>query len=525
MGDDVKFFDNFIRETEDMLKEASDKMMLLETKTSDRDAIDALFRICHTLKGNSSFFGLVNIKTLTHRMEDLLSKIRTDVGLINKNFIDLMWEGLKFIRADINAVKAEGNKVPQALTSSETEYLAKIERRLHEITKNLTAASANYRSTDTERFLIGQTDITRAVFVIRDFLEKAKSQAIEGGMIENFLGRLDELKTAFAANGDTNHAEVVDKMTSSFESMVDDSGIPNSFLIDLLEENLAILIGGIQRVDLQALSPTGEKIEIPEDTNVTFRIEEEKINEILTTIHQLDDVKKAFGHVRNQLVQTQVANDITLAFQKALNSFNFIVRDIVQMLIKIKVVSPRLLLEKIEKIIVALAKSCGKKIRFSTEGHDVFVERGKMEVLEEILPHIVRNCIDHGIEPSEERIRLGKPEEGFVSIAVSEIHDTLYVTVSDDGRGINFERVRDDAHRKGLITSEEASNLSKEDSVWLLFAAGVSTSTAVSEISGRGIGLDVVLNRIKKVGGSIHVESEPGLGSKFVISLPINKAV
>jgi two-component system chemotaxis sensor kinase CheA len=171
-------------------------------------------------------------------------------------------------------------------------------------------------------------------------------------------------------------------------------------------------------------------------------------------------------------------------------------------------------------MLLALAESCGKKVGINFECTNLKVERKNLELLEGIFVHLMRNAIDHGIEFPEERLALRKPESGNIKIELREDSQKFIVRICDDGKGIDLKAVRADALRKGKITREESQTLNDEQTIALLFMPGVSTTKTVGEISGRGVGMDVVANTIKNAGGSIHMESKLGLGTTIELCLP-----
>jgi two-component system chemotaxis sensor kinase CheA len=172
-----------------------------------------------------------------------------------------------------------------------------------------------------------------------------------------------------------------------------------------------------------------------------------------------------------------------------------------------------------------LAKRFGKKVKFIIEGAETEIDRSILDKLGDPLVHLLRNAIDHGIEPPEERIAAGKPEEGHLWLRAYAEGNYVFIEVEDDGRGIDPEKVKKKAIERGIISPDEAENLSKREIYELLFRPGFSTAEKVTDVSGRGVGLDVVKAVIEQLGGSIEVQSEIGKGTKFVLRLPLTLAI
>ena len=180
---------------------------------------------------------------------------------------------------------------------------------------------------------------------------------------------------------------------------------------------------------------------------------------------------------------------------------------------------------KFPRMVRDLARKMGKEVEFVMEGADIEVDRTILEKLGDALVHLLRNAVDHGIEPPEERVKLGKPRAGRVELIAKREKNHVVIIVRDDGRGIDPEKVKRKAVERGLITPEEAANLSDEEAINLIFLPGFSTADKVTDVSGRGVGMDVVKEVVKSMNGSISVQTEVGKGTTFILKLPISMAI
>ncbi|HAJ57520.1 MAG TPA: hypothetical protein DCL35_07115 [Candidatus Omnitrophica bacterium] len=502
-----KHLQNFIEETEDMLRSLHERLAGLTVGADNTEIINEVFRVVHTIKGNASFFGFAGLKYTANSLEDFLSEVRSNSAPIDKHIIDLLWNGINLIALNMEHVKA--GQAPAGATPAEEAFVSEVKKILSERAVLTKIVSRNYRMQDSVGYLCGEADITRPVYIVRGFLEKARMQALDGDINAKFVDTLSVLAEVFLKNGCQQASDISKKMSSDMDTLINDDGQAGDFLLGSLEEDFKKLLGYIREVEIRDITSAWREIRPPvEKVRPSFRIDKEKIDEILAAVRKLDTIKNEFSGLRDKMARSGVENSVLLEFQKALNSFNFCSRDILQLIIKMKVTSPRLLLEKMEQIVALLALSCSKKIKIDTMGKDIFIDRGKIEILEKVLPHIVRNCIDHGIETPEERIRLGKAEEGRISIEASKNNESLVISIADDGKGID---------EAALNKENGASSPSDKKNI---FAPGVSSRQFVSELSGRGVGMDVVLRALEKVGGELEVFSEAGQGTRFVITLP-----
>ncbi|MFA5118908.1 MAG: ATP-binding protein [Candidatus Omnitrophota bacterium] len=266
----------------------------------------------------------------------------------------------------------------------------------------------------------------------------------------------------------------------------------------------------------------GKKDELPQVKSKapSYRIEENKINELYSSVDKLGKIGAAFNLLEDKLLEPDVPPEYRLELKRAIGNLTCLCRDISVLLVGIKLVSPVAFLENSKAVMEALALSYHKKVRVETLYRDMLIERTNLEVLENVFIHVARNCIGHGIELPEERARLGKPEVGVIKIDLSEDAEKLIVRVSDDGRGIDLKALRESACAAGKITREDCEHLSDDESVRLILLPGVSTSRSITGISGRGMGMDVVLRTIQKHAGQIKVASRLGEGTAIELQLP-----
>jgi two-component system chemotaxis sensor kinase CheA len=252
----------------------------------------------------------------------------------------------------------------------------------------------------------------------------------------------------------------------------------------------------------------------------SYRIEENKINELYSSVDKLGKIGAAFNLMEDKLLEPDVPPEYRLELKRAIGNLTCLCRDIAGLLVGIKLVSPVTFLENSKAVMEALALSYHKKVRVEVQYRDMLIERANLEVLENIFIHIARNCIGAGIELPDERARLGKPQEGVIKIDLSQDPEKLIVRISDDGSGIDLKALRESAYTAGKITREECEHLSDDESLRLIFLPGVSTSQSITGISGRGMGMDAVLGAIQKHSGEVTVSSRLGEGTVIELKLP-----
>lgn len=252
-----------------------------------------------------------------------------------------------------------------------------------------------------------------------------------------------------------------------------------------------------------------------------------KIQSSRISTEQLDKLMNLVGELSinrsrvKELTEESKSKDLELA----LSEFQKLTRELQEEVLEIRMIPLDYITNIFPRMIRDLSRAQNKKINFIIEGKEIKLDRAIMEEIGDPLVHLLRNAVDHGIETPKKRIELGKEEVGTIIITASRQQNYALIKIEDDGRGIDAEEIRKTALKKGLISREEAEKLSERESIQLIFSPGLSTANVITDLSGRGVGMDIVKNRIERLGGSVKVESKPGSGSKFELRLPITIAL
>jgi len=253
----------------------------------------------------------------------------------------------------------------------------------------------------------------------------------------------------------------------------------------------------------------------------------QSVRTVKVRTEQLDKLMNLVGElVINKIQLLKIASDYRLEpLKHCLSSIDRLTRELQDVVMQIRMVPIAQIFDRFPRLVRDLSRREGKKVNFIMKGREIEVDRTVLEEIGEPLIHLLRNAIDHGIEPPDVRIKRGKPPEGTVKLIAERRRDSIIITVEDDGAGIDPEKVRRSAVEKGLISQSEAEKLGKEQLINLVFLPGLSTSSKVTETSGRGVGLDVVKNKIVSLGGNVRLETEVGKGTKVTLTLPLSLAI
>ena len=422
-----EIIESFIVEAKEILERLDHDLIELEKRPDDAELLNAIFRHVHTIKGTSSFIGFEQMSELTHKLEDVLNKLRKGELKVRSDVMDVIFESYDLMKILLSKLENKD------LTPLEIEdVVSKLER-----ISNGEIINSDEENLIDEEIKNEKYDKSVAIGDGVDFLQKEQSRVIDK-TIRVDVERLDEL-------------------------------------MNLVGE----LVLGRNRL-LQIISGIVEKFE----GEATSR-------ELMDTVSQVE-------YLTSEL-QTVVMRARMLPIAKVFNKFPRMVRD--------------------------LSREMNKEVDLFIYGEETEVDKSVIEYIHDPLVHIIRNAIDHGIESKEERIKAGKPEKGKIILKAEHEGNYIVITVEDDGRGIDPNKIRRKAVEKNLITEQEAMSISDKDILNFIFIPGFSTADKVTNVSGRGVGLDVVKANITKLNGMIDVQSKLGFGTKFVLKLPLTLAI
>ena len=250
----------------------------------------------------------------------------------------------------------------------------------------------------------------------------------------------------------------------------------------------------------------------------TMRVSEESIDSFLGYVGELIAVDEMFRYIHSEMVRENTDLQITSAFLRVVNTFTKLSDDLQASIMEIRKVPMKPMLQKTQRIVRDIATSHNKSIATHIQGEDIMIDRSLIDTLEAPVVHMVRNAADHGVEPPEDRVLAGKSDQGNINISVTEAEDEIILTIEDDGRGLNYERIREKAIKLGLLEEDDA--VGEERLSDLIFSSGFSTADKVTDVSGRGVGMDAVKRSVEDAGGSIQLSSVVGKGTVFRIHLP-----
>jgi len=513
----------FIAEAEDLLEESQRLILEIQDTFSsglNPDTINALFRTMHTLKGVSGLFGLQGISSISHALETLMDDVRlgkipmTDVVAgfllknldIMKNLVDTISrddeEGdisafLKDIEAFRNSRKgrAEERADEERIDAAIMKVLSEYEE--HRLKSNIKDGKGIY--------------LAKAVFLLETFdtsLEKlTKTIKTVGELISTLPTSSNVPDGSIGFNlmfGSTRPLEEI-KKTVNFD-------------IDVLVQPKTA-----QQQSAAALATVKSPDAHLKSTSTTVRVDIEKLDRILHTIGELTLAKGAVKRIGTELVERYGRTELVYDVHKISQALERRLSELQGQVLEIRMVPIGQIFTRLAQIVRRYSRETGKDIELAVFGEDTELDKYLAEEIVDPLMHLMRNAIDHGIEPPEVRKQMGKKESGTIILKAYQKGNHVVIEVKDDGAGIDTVRVRKKAIEKGLI--DDDVELQEKEIIDFIFTPGFSTKDVVSEVSGRGVGMDVVKNKLSALGGFAEVQTVRNAGTTFVLTLPITLAI
>ncbi len=456
---DLDLLCDFISEANEHLASVDADLLKLENDTTNHEILNAVFRTFHTIKGTAGFLNLGDIKELAHTTENLLDHARKGDIVLAGAAIDIIFDVVDRMK----------------------NYIADLDRAL---------SGGKHPIRDSSLPSL----ISKIKSVIsRDVIPTDKSRPSDKRIGEILI------ESGIASEEMVNDALITQKTEKPSkklgEVMVDKGYVSASNVADALSKQKDV------------------KVQVKE----TVRVDTSRIDALVDTIGEL---------VIAEAMVTQdpeIYNNRSIRVQKNLRQLSKVTRELQELGMAMRMISLKRIFQKMSRLVRDLSKKSGKKINLKISGDDTEIDRSVVDHIGDPLIHLIRNAVDHGIEPLDERIKVGKPEYATIELSAYHKGGNIHIEVRDDGRGLNKKAILAKSKKKGLITSEDT--LSDQEIVSLIFEPGFSTAKKVTDVSGRGVGLDVVKKGIETLRGRIEVSTEQGKGSTFTMILPLTLAI
>ena len=537
--DTNQYLELFIEESKEHLQILNESLLKLEKNTEDISLLNEIFRVSHTIKGMAATMGYTKVTKLTHEMENLLHVIRNGEVKINSKIIDILFESLDKLEEYIDYINENGEE-GDLDTGKLVKSINDIINSKFDFENNLNIDEENI------------PQIYNHDKYVLNLISKAKEKNLYAFDIDVSLSSKCMLKSARAFiifNALEKIGEIIQSIPSAED--IEDEKFDLDFTLTIISKlnkeevkKILLSISEIENIVIQEIESDKNLIEKIEqnnkqidDSNIkqpsiennlnkskeskkmgkTVRVDIDRLDNLMNLVSELIIIKTRMED-KDGIREKQNMNEAIEYLERITTSLHDAV-------MKVRMVPIERVFNRFPRMVRDLSKELNKEIKLEMSGEDTEVDRTIIDEIGDPLIHLIRNSIDHGVESPEKREKSGKNKTGIVNLRAYPDGNNVVVEVEDDGNGIDADKIRNKSIEKGIITQEIADMLTNEEAINLLFEAGFSTAENITDISGRGVGLDVVKTKIEAIGGTVEVETIKGKGTKFIIRLPLTLAI
>ena len=558
--DMAEYKEEFVNEAREHLQILNQSLLDLEHDTSNMDLLNNIFRAAHTLKGSSATMGFMELNKLTHRMENVLDAIRNGKTAVTSVVLDTTFDCFDMLEVMIDEIDADS---PSSVDVS--DLVNQLDSLL---TEDKGAGGQEGSAAPAEPAGAGQPEPVgapaglpetgQAFTLSGDDLEIANDAINQG--LSVFKMRIDledtcalkSVRAVMVLKSIGDHADILATVPGA--EAIEDGEFDQGFdVIFGTEEDGNVIkesvghVNEVSKVDIipaiiESAKPVSEaaaestsesEVEAAPAVQKTPAAGAKKpdvvrsVQSVRVNIEKLDALVNMVGELvinKIRLLEIQSTHQIK-ELDETVSNIDRLTNDLRDEVMQMRMVPVDQIFKRFPRMVRDLAKKKGKEIEVVLEGRDIELDRTVLDEIGEPMVHLIRNCVDHGIEPADVRERAGKPRGGVIKLIARREKNHVDIKVVDDGGGIDPDKLRAKAVDKGLISKGEAEAMSDENALMLIFAPGFSMAEAITDISGRGVGMDVVKTSIEALGGSVYLESDVGVGTTVTLKLPLTMAI
>ncbi|MDY0405869.1 chemotaxis protein CheA [Virgibacillus sp. 179-BFC.A HS] len=536
--DTTQYLDVFIDESNEHLEVLSNQLLSLEKDPQDKTIIEEIFRAAHTLKGMSATMGYQDLADLTHKLENVFDAIRYDRITVQTEMMDVLFTVLEQLHAMVEDISSGGDgKQDIAAVVQQLQAIEDGSGLMHatkDENSHKTDVAVDITLDEYELSILEQSaeqgfhNYKIHVRLISDCLLKG----VRAYMVFDALGKLGEIIHSEPSVTELEEENFDDTFTIIFVSKESEDKIKSS-IVNIAEieqvviENFAADAGKktSEVVDKKEGSPSqaAEKgngntsHQAPAAGHKTIRVNTEKLDSLMNLFEEMVIDRSRLEQISSEVNHKEL--------QETVEHMSRISGDLQDIILSMRMVPIEQVFSRFPRMIRKLARELDKNITLEISGADTELDRTVIDEIGDPLVHLLRNAIDHGIETPEQRKSKGKSEQGTINLRAYHSGNHVFIEIVDDGAGINKEKVIQKAIENHIITADQKHALTDQEAFELIMESGFSTADKISDISGRGVGLDVVRSKIESLGGSVIIHSEHEKGSKFIIQLPLTLSI
>jgi len=541
-----QYLEVFIEESKEHLQACNEKLLELEKNPNDLSIVNEIFRSAHTLKGMSATMGYEDLANLTHQMENVLDAIRNEKLTVTSAVFDAVFAAVDDLeemvfsiaeggdgKKDVSAVLTMLKNIENGVSDLDASKLAE-----NQVAATLESPSEAKQEYDDFEFTVIQQSKEQGFTAYELTINLREDCLLKAARVFMVFEILEELGEVIKSVPSVDMLEE-EKFDSQFSVAIVSKESAEDIKLKVMKvseiDNVSITTIDPetmmnQNVKEEAATPKNEEIakeEKAEKKSVAKQVTTTSSKTIRVNIERLDILMNLFEELvidRGRL--EQISKDLNNSeLDETVERMSRISGDLQNIILNMRMVPVETVFNRFPRMIRQLAKDLNKQINLEIIGAETELDRTVIDEIGDPLVHLLRNAIDHGIEMPEERLKKGKPEVGNVVLRAYHSGNHVFIEIEDDGAGINRERVLAKAIDRGVVTEQIAATLTDNQVYELIFSSGFSTADKISDISGRGVGLDVVKSTIESLGGTVSIDAEEGKGSLFSIQLPLTLSI
>ena len=522
---------DFVQEALELLESLNENFVELEKDPGNKDLLNTIFRAAHTIKGSAGFLGFQSIVELAHSAENILNKLRQGEIFLTPNMMDCLLGAMDILKAMIVSVSETGMEGLSPVDN--TELIKRLDdmaegiiglreeelkqqgaKGTQAVRQNLPHSAAENGKALVEKFdAAGEIINEEKHKENRAKTDKRKVRNLGDILLEDNLISKEELEQIYKEK--EKEKEIKQPETETFEQKQE----RNRQAVPIQE------VPKPPQTEAALPGPKPSPARTPEIKETTIRVDIDRLDNVMNLVGELVLARNRLFNISSKLEMKYAGDDLSSALAQVVSNLNLVTTDLQLAVMKTRMQPVKKVFSKFPRMVRDLSRELGKEIELQILGEETELDKSVIEEIGDPLVHLIRNSVDHGVETKEMRKRLGKPETGTIKLSAEHEGNYIVISVSDDGKGMDPDILKKKAVEKGVIDEKTAFGLSDKDALSLIFTPGFSTKEKATEISGRGVGMDVVKTNIQKINGIIDIESQIGHGSKIVLKLPLTVAI
>lgn len=532
-ADDLKVF---LQEADGLIELLDEDLVQLEQEAGNEELLQEIFRAAHTLKGSSGMLGFDDMAHLTHSMEDVLDRVRKGSLEITPELVDALLmslDGLKVLKDNLAAEEEtpiEIQPIVDALTAAADAGAAP------EAGISIASLHSVVAASDELQKAIEAASEAGSLFHLTVELDPATDwKAVRCFQVINALDECGEIIVSSPSQAEVEQEQVTGRLEVLLSTTQDAADVqaPTEQVEDVISVTVAAWdpsaapevveppkTAAVTDARSQVAGTTGRV----DSLQTTVRIEVDQLDALMNLVGELVIDRTRVSQLSRLLQGRFKEDEYVDALAETSTHIARVVDELHESMMEVRMLPVGLLFSKFPRLVRDLSRSLDRKVTLELEGEETEIDRSVIEKIKDPLVHMIRNSVDHGIESAEERAAAGKPEQSILRLVASHEQGQIVISLYDDGRGIDSSKVIESAIRKGQLTQEAADRLNERERLDLIFQPGLSTAAKTTEVSGRGVGMDIVRRDIESLNGRVEVETELGKGTTFRLRLPLTLA-